>query len=136
MTLTLTTNYHCKLLLLQGNESMWRRWYEDNEPESIALPDYENRILEQADTIGPFYKLLLVRSLRMDRTILTCKEFIRSTAEMGPAYVEPVTDTIEMIYDDMVAEVPVIFLLSIGKFALVISSRRDCCFYRYTKSVL
>jgi dynein heavy chain, axonemal len=98
---------------------MWRRWYEDNEPESIALPDYENRILEQADTIGPFYKLLLVRSLRMDRTILTCKEFIRSTAEMGPAYVEPVTDTIEMIYDDMVAEVPVIFLLSIGK--------RDSC---------
>jgi dynein heavy chain, axonemal len=96
---------------------MWRRWYEDNEPESIALPDYENRILEQADTIGPFYKLLLVRSLRMDRTILTCKEFIRSTAEMGPAYVEPVTDTIEMIYDDMVAEVPVIFLLSIGKLA-------------------
>lgn len=23
------------------------RWYEDNEPESIAIPDYENRILEQ-----------------------------------------------------------------------------------------
>lgn len=23
------------------------RWYEDNEPESIAIPDYENRIIEQ-----------------------------------------------------------------------------------------
>ncbi len=43
-----------------------------------------------------------------------CKEFIRKTAEMGPAYVEPVTDTIEMIYDEMVTEVPVIFLLSVG----------------------
>lgn len=38
----------------------------------------------------------------MDRTILTCKEFVRNTAEMGPAFVEPVTDTIEMIYDEMV----------------------------------
>lgn len=53
-------------------------------------------------SIGPFYKLLLVRSLRMDRTILTCKEFVRNTAEMGPPFVEPVTDTIEMIFDEMV----------------------------------
>lgn len=27
--------------------SVGGRWYEDNEPESIAIPDYENRILEQ-----------------------------------------------------------------------------------------
>lgn len=38
----------------------------------------------------------------MDRTILTCKEFVRNTAEMGPSFVEPVTDTIEMIFDEMV----------------------------------
>lgn len=25
---------------------MLPRWYEDNEPESIAIPDYDNRILE------------------------------------------------------------------------------------------
>lgn len=40
--------------------------------------------------------------MRMDRTILTCKEFVRNTAEMGPPFVEPVTDTIEMIFDEMV----------------------------------
>lgn len=39
--------------------------------------------------------------MRMDRTILTCKEFVRNTAEMGPPFVEPVTDTIEMIFDEM-----------------------------------
>jgi dynein heavy chain len=33
---------------------------------------------------------------------------------MGPSFVEPVTDTIESIYDGMVASTPVIFLLSIG----------------------
>ena len=41
--------------------------------------------------------------MRMDRTILTCKEFVRNTAEMGPPFVEPVTDTIEMIFDEMVS---------------------------------
>lgn len=48
--------------------------------------------------IGPFLKLLLVRALRVDRCILTCKEFIRNTAQMGPKYVEPVTDTMESIF--------------------------------------
>ena len=62
----------------------------------------------------PFLKLLLVRCLRVDRSIFMCKEFIRRVPAMGPAFVEPVTDTIEMVYDDMEPEVPVIFLLSRG----------------------
>lgn len=98
---------------MSSNEGMWRRWYEDNQPETVMIPDYETRIAEN-ETIGPYYKLLLVRSLRMDRTILTTKEFIRNTQQMGPKYVEPVTDTIESIFEEMRAETPVIFLLSIG----------------------
>jgi len=96
-----------------ANEAMWRRWYEDNEPEQMAVPDYEQRIAEQAD-IGPFLKMLLVRCLRVDRCILTCKEFLRNTKEMGSLYVEPVTDTIEMVYETMTPQVPVIVLLSRG----------------------
>lgn len=95
------------------NEAMWRRWYEDNEPESMNIPDYETR-LNELPVVGPFYKLLLVRSLRVDRCMLMSRWFIRNTEEMGPAYVEPVTDTIDMIYDGMISTVPVIFLLSIG----------------------
>ncbi|RLN87140.1 hypothetical protein BBJ28_00011147, partial [Nothophytophthora sp. Chile5] len=98
---------------MASNEGMWRRWYEDNEPETVVIPDYEARLAEN-EAIGPYYKLLLVRSLRMDRTILTTKEFIRNTQQMGPRYVEPVTDTIESIFAEMKAETPVIFLLSIG----------------------
>lgn len=98
---------------LSSNEAMWRRWYEDNEPETVMIPDYETRIVEN-ETIGPYLKLLLVRSLRMDRTILSTKEFIRNTQQMGPRYVEPVTDTIDSIFAEMRAETPVIFLLSIG----------------------
>jgi len=99
---------------ITANEGMWRRWYDDNEPEAMAIPDYENKITELSADIGPFYKLLLVRSLRVDRCILQCKEFIRACQQMGPTYVEPVTDTIEEIYGQMVPEVPVIFLLSVG----------------------
>jgi len=96
-----------------SNESAWKRWYEDNQPEQVPIPDYEQRLKDQPD-IGSFLKLLLVRCLRVDRTILMCKDFIRNTKDMGPTYVEPVTDTIDMVYNDMVPEVPVIFLLSRG----------------------
>lgn len=98
---------------MASNESMWRRWYEDNEPEAIGIPDYETKIAEVAN-IGPFYKLLLVRCLRMDRCQLMSKWYIKNTEEMGPKYVEPVTDTMESIVDEMNAVTPVIFLLSTG----------------------
>jgi dynein heavy chain len=96
-----------------SNETMWKKWYEENQPEEVPIPDYEQRLKDQND-IGPFLKLLLVRSLRVDRSILMCKEFIRNTKDMGPAFVDPVTDTIENVYDEMVPEVPVVFLLSRG----------------------
>ena len=78
---------------------------------------YQQRIGDQPD-IGPFLKLLLVRCLRVDRIILACKEFICNTKEMGPAYVEPITDTIEMLYESMVPAVPVIFLSSSRTWSL------------------
>ena len=98
---------------MSANEAIWHNWYEDNEPEARAIPDYENRLAEQPE-IGPFLKLLLVRSLRMDRSILSTREFVRNTSQLGPTFVEPVTDTHEMIFAEMRAEVPVIFLLSRG----------------------
>jgi dynein heavy chain len=98
---------------MAANETLWRRWYEDNEPEAMNIPDYEIQ-LQEIPSIGPFLRLLLVRSLRMDRCMLMCKWFIRHTEEMGSTFVEPVTDTIESIYDGMTAATPVIFLLSIG----------------------
>jgi dynein heavy chain len=95
------------------NEAIWRRWYDSNMPEIEAIPDYEMRIAENTDT-GPWLRLLLIRSLRMDRTKLATRAFIRNTKETGVKYVEAVTDTIEHVYDSMVKEVPVIFLLSVG----------------------
>jgi len=95
------------------SESQWRRWYEDNEPERLPIPDIEGSLKENKET-GPWRRLLLIRSLRMDRTLLCVRQFVRDMEGMGERYVEPVTDTIEMIFDEMTAYVPVIFLLSIG----------------------
>ena len=61
--------------------------------------------------IGPFLRLLVVRMLRMDRCILQARDFIKSTPQMGPKFVEPVTDTMEMTYDESCAEVPTIFFV-------------------------
>merc|ERR1711981_140010 len=99
---------------MSANESIWRKWYEGNEPEQLAIPDYETRISENVE-IGPFLRLLVVRMLRMDRCILQARDFIKATPQMGPRFVEPVTDTMEMTYDESCAEVPTIFLLSPGE---------------------
>ena len=98
---------------MSANEQGWKRWYEDNEPEQMPIPDYENRISEHAE-VGPFFKLLVLRALRQDRVILVAREFVTNTPQMGPKYTEAVTDTMDMIYEEMVPDVPVIFLLSPG----------------------
>jgi dynein heavy chain len=125
------------------NEAAWKRFYEANEPDSqpgellpimqffvqpvlkmsatSVVPDYNSLFIDNKDT-GAWLRLLLVRSLRMDRTLLvSCaptnvkcfllifrsrleqvvRDFIRGTAAMGDKYVEPVTDTIDSITEEM-----------------------------------
>ena len=196
---------------IRKNEGAWRRWYEDNEPEAMEIPDYEERISKHATMggvaapddfsddetdddgesqpvdafqlsmpeltaemerrglqsgglfqddakalqqtfdaehrefvekkdkagqkkraqkmtnerpdkhapakqsgTGPFLKLLLLRALRMDRVITFARTFVASTPQLGPTFTAPVTDTMDMIYEETVNDVPVIFLLSPG----------------------
>jgi dynein heavy chain len=98
---------------VRSADAVWKKWYEDNTPEALPLPSYDQQINENKD-IGPFLRLLLVRALRMDRTMLCIAEFIRNTSQMGPRFVEPTTDTVEMIMSEMDSITPVIFLLSVG----------------------
>ena len=53
------------------NKTMWKKWYKENQPEEVPMPDYNQRLKDQND-IGLFLKLLLVRSLHVDRSILMC----------------------------------------------------------------
>ncbi|KAG2951559.1 Dynein gamma chain, flagellar outer arm [Phytophthora cactorum] len=113
-----------------GAENVWRKWFEDNEPERLAVPDYEGLLFDpRAITANlNFHRLLLVRSLREDRTIPAVMDFIRAiefiegavgvslsrVPALGPCYVEPITDTVESVYQEMRAETPVLYLLSPG----------------------
>jgi dynein heavy chain len=98
---------------ISRNEAIWKKWYEENMPETEPIPDFDMRINENEE-IGPWLRLLVIRMLRMDRARLAARTFIRNTKETGEKYVEAVTDTIDQIYNTMVAITPVIFLLSIG----------------------
>lgn len=51
------------------NEPAWRKWIDENEPESVPVPDYEDKITADQN-IGHFIHLCLVRSMREDRTML------------------------------------------------------------------
>jgi len=95
------------------NESMWKMWFEHNQPETLRVPNFEDR-METNAFMGPWLKLQLLRALRMDRTISGVREFIRHTPQMGPRYVEPTTDVIESIYEEMDHLTPVVYLLSAG----------------------
>ena len=109
---------------MQRNESMWRQWYEHDEPEQISIPDYEDKIQALPNTAG-FLKLLLMRCMRLDRTNLVAKEFVGTSESatlpngltmpvMGPPFVEPLTDTMDMIYAETDCYTPTLFLLSKG----------------------
>jgi dynein heavy chain len=56
--------------------------------------------------------MCLIRSLREDRTVLACNQFVRKI--LGTDYVTPVTDKIENIYEETLPNKPVLYLLSAG----------------------
>ncbi len=71
------------------NEAIWKKFIDENEPENMPVPDYEEKI--NADQqIGHFIHLCLIRSLREDRTLLASTKFIKKV--LGDEYVQPVTD--------------------------------------------
>jgi dynein heavy chain len=109
---------------MQRNEAQWRAWFENDEPETLPVPDFEDKIAALPNTAG-FLKLLLIRSLRLDRTNLVAREFVTKSESvklpsgtdlpvMGPTFTDPVTDTMEIIYEQSDEVTPTIFLLSKG----------------------
>ncbi|KAA0177346.1 hypothetical protein FNF27_01124 [Cafeteria roenbergensis] len=93
----------------------WSAFYDSETPEAEAVPDYESVMSSHAgDAVGPWMRLLLLRALRVDRTLLGVRQFIRSVPQVGARYTDPVTDTIPEIAETMDCRTPVIFLLSTG----------------------
>merc|ERR1719160_1459448 len=96
---------------ISRNEATWRKWYDENEPESCPVPDYEERLVMEK-TLGPFARLALVRCVREDRTVIGGAQFIN--IQLSDRFTQPVTDFIEDIYSESSNRVPVLYLLSAG----------------------
>merc|ERR1719253_2496953 len=62
---------------LARNEASWRKWFDENEPESCPVPDYEDRLTVEK-TLGSFLRMTLVRCLREDRTVVGVTQFINT----------------------------------------------------------
>lgn len=123
---------HFRSLLgdLERSEALWRRWVDDNEPERAPVPDYETLLFDPRGMTASlhFHRLLLVRALREDRTLLAALEFVKAIdvvegptgsslprlPALGPKYTEPQTETVENLVADMAPETPVLYLLSPG----------------------
>jgi dynein heavy chain len=96
---------------IQRNEANWRKWYDENEPEAAPIPDYEDRV--SLDRVrGPFLRMVIVRSMREDRTNIACAQFI--DAQLDSKFTAPVTDSIYDIYAESGPRKPILYLLSAG----------------------
>merc|ERR1719409_2421763 len=63
-------------------------------------------------TLGAFVRMILVRSVREDRTGVACQQFINES--LDPKFTAPVTDAIADIYDESTNRKPVLYLLTAG----------------------
>ena len=84
----------------------WKAWFDDAEPEEIALPDGYDSVLDT------FRKLLLIRSWLPDRTLAQARKYI--AASIGQRYAESVIINIKEIWEESTTKVPMVCLLSLG----------------------
>ncbi len=94
--------------LIQKNEKAWQALYDSEKPEDAKLV----KIPDLNEKINRFERLLLVRTLREDRTVLAAIEFIKET--LGEQYVDSVTVELEDTWKESSNMQPLICLLSPG----------------------
>jgi len=92
-------------------EKEWKKFLDENEPENTDIPDLQDRITADKD-LGNFFHMCLIRSVREDRTVLACNQYIKKT--LGEYFTQPVTDQIVEIWEESLPNKPVLYLLSAG----------------------
>jgi dynein heavy chain len=129
---------------IERNEALFQPWYAENEPEKLPIPIIDSKFTGEEEIVLNFYRLLIVRCFREDRTLLAVNDFIKRCDSieiggpggsgggsgggggggggggagrlpvMGPKYIEPVAETVDSLYREMDSTTPVIYLLSAG----------------------
>ena len=90
----------------EQNLREWKSWYLSPSPESESLPgEWDNKLTE-------LQRLLVVRSLRVDRTMSAATNFVANN--LGPQYVEPPPFDLNAVFQSSSPGMPLIFVLSPG----------------------
>lgn len=102
----------------------WHAWYTHAEPETLPLIGQKFNISqyiyiahifitgEWEDICNEFQKILFVRSLRQDRISFCTSTFIVN--QLGSKFIEPPVLDIKTVFEESIAQTPLIFVLSPG----------------------
>ncbi|CUG94317.1 dynein heavy chain, putative [Bodo saltans] len=91
--------------LIGRNEAQWRQFIDSEAPETGIVPDLNEKL-------DHFDRLLLVRSVREDRTMLAATTYV--SAALGKEFGEPQQLDLQDCIDETDGTTPIIFLLSQG----------------------
>ncbi|KAF8281137.1 dynein, axonemal, heavy polypeptide 5 [Trypanosoma cruzi] len=91
--------------LIMRNEQAWRQFIDSDAIENLPVPD----INEKLDS---FDRLLIVRALREDRTMLAANQYVSRT--LGKEFAEPQHLDLHDVVEETTGLTPIVFLLSQG----------------------
>eukprot|EP00898_Chlorokybus_atmophyticus_P005691 jgi/Chlat1/6122/Chrsp409S05665 len=95
------------------SDGLWRQWYDQEAPETAKVPDLESNLGGGGNTKNAKWeRLLLVRTMREDRTLITATDFISDA--LGARYVESIPLNMEATWAESSPKTPLICLLSAG----------------------
>jgi len=90
---------------MESEHLMWRKWYQDEKPESCDLP-------KSLSNISLFHRCLLLRAMRPDRLTNALRQFVGDN--MGSEYVEAAPFDIVATKGEMNPQTPTFFVLFPG----------------------
>lgn len=91
---------------IQEQTSEWKRIYDSKEPQNEKWPK------EVEEGFTHFEKLLILRTIRPDKMIPACQNYV--VAELGEKFISPPPFDLAKIYADSSSTSPLIFILSPG----------------------
>ncbi|KAG2377570.1 hypothetical protein C9374_009086 [Naegleria lovaniensis] len=91
-------------LQIENNEDQWKKFYFSASPENEAIPDFSS--------LSTFHRLLLIRCIRMDRTMNACSSYIIDT--LGQQFVDSISLNLEETWKESSPITPIVCLLSQG----------------------
>lgn len=92
---------------LEGEQDIWKAWYDVEKPEETPLPHGLN------ETLDSFQKMCILRCFRPDRVFMAVKTFVIEMME-SDYFVQPPVLKYDRIFNQSTPFSPVVFILSAG----------------------